>query len=147
MKRILISAFFLCAIVLMVTGCSTTKSYTFKVETGDKIEIKLNTNDNYDITSELPFAISKNDEVLSQGTFITIDSYNQYISAINKGNNTKIIESKTKNGLEYTFYSYNNSEYNYVIKIVGSNTGLLIGNPISEESAKECFDRLTITKK
>ena len=65
----------------------------------------------------------------------------------NNDSNAKIIESTTKNDLEYTFYSYNDSEWNYVIKISDSSTGLLIGNPISEESARECFNRLTINKK
>ena len=133
--------------LLALTGCTTTKSYTFKVETGDEIEVKLNTNDGYDITSDLPFSILKDEETLSQGTFITIDQYNQYISSVNNDSNSKIIESTTKNGLEYTFYSYNDSEWNYVIKVADSSTGLLIGNPISEESAKECFNRLTINKK
>ena len=117
------------------------------METGDEIEVKLNTNDGYDITSDLPFSVLKDEETLSQGTFITIDQYKQYISSVNNDSNAKIIESTTKNDLEYTFYSYNDSEWNYVIKISDSSTGLLIGNPISEESARECFNRLTINKK
>ena len=147
MKKVFMSLTIVGIMLLALTGCTTTKSYTFKVETGDEIEVKLNTNDGYDITSDLPFSILKDEETLSQGTFITIDQYNQYISSVNNDSNSKIIESTTKNGLEYTFYSYNDSEWNYVIKVADSSTGLLIGNPISEESAKECFNRLTINKK
>lgn len=147
MKKTLMTLAIIGIMLFTLTGCSTTKSYTFDVETGDKIEVKLNTNDGYDITSNLPFSISKDEETLSQGTFITIDGYNQYVSSVNNDSNAKIIESSTKDGLEYTFYSYNDSEWNYIIKITDSNTGLLIGNPISEASAKECFDRLTISKK
>lgn len=147
MKKTLMTLAIIGIMLFTLTGCSTTKSYTFDVETDDKIEVKLNTNDGYDITSNLPFSISKDEETLSQGTFITIDGYNQYVSSVNNDSNAKIIESSTKDGLEYTFYSYNDSEWNYIIKITDSNTGLLIGNPISEASAKECFDRLTISKK
>lgn len=39
----------------------------------------------------------------------------------------------------------NNSEYNYAILVGDSNTGVLIGNIVSEESAKEVFKRLEIT--
>ena len=147
MKKVLMSVIFVCTFALLLTGCTTSKSYTFKVETGDEIEVKLNTNDGYDITSDLPFSVLKDEETLSQGTFITIDQYKQYISSVNNDSNAKIIESTTKNDLEYIFYSYNDSEWNYVIKISDSSTGLLIGNPISEESARECFNRLTINKK
>lgn len=147
MKKKLMSVIFMGAMLFMITGCTITKSYTFKVETGDNIKIKLNTNDDYDISSDLPFVISKDGKTLSQGIFITIDVYNQYIASVTNDSNAKIIETKNKNGLDYTFYSYNNREFNYIIKIEDSNTGLLLGNPISEKSAKECFEKLTITKK
>lgn len=44
-------------------------------------------------------------------------------------------------------WNYNDSEFNYVVMINGTNTGMLIANNISEESAKECFDRLEIKVK
>ena len=45
-------------------------------------------------------------------------------------------------------WNYNDSEFNYVVMINGTNnTGMLIANNISEESAKECFDRLEIKSK
>lgn len=90
--------------------------------------------------------LSKGDDVLSQGSFVTLDGYNQYLNAAKNDSNAKIIATDNKNGLEYTFYSYDDKEYNYVIKISDSNTGLLLANNVSEESAKECFSRLTITK-
>lgn len=146
MKKSLITIFFAFACLFIITGCTTSKSYTYNVETGDKIKIKLDTTNKYDLTKDLPFTITKEGKTLSQGAFLTNDGYAQYISAVNTDSNAKIIESKTENGLEYTFYSYNDSEYNYVIKIVDSNTGLLIGNNVSESSARECFNRLKITK-
>ena len=45
----------------------------------------------------------------------------------------------------YTFYSYNNSEFNYIIKVNGSNTGIILGNPNSKSEAEECFKRLTFS--
>ena len=147
MKKIFMTIAFISIVILSVTGCSTSKSYTFSVETGDNIEIKLDTSNGYDISSDIPFAVSKDDKKLSQGTFITLDGYDSYIAAVTNDSNAKVIDSATKNGLEYTFYSYNNSEYNYIIKIKDSNTALLIGNITSEESAKDCFDKLTISKK
>lgn len=148
MKKFLRLSIFVLVMLFVVTGCTTSKSYTFKVETGDEIKIELNTDDGYNISSELPIKISKDGKVLSQGAFISLADYDSYMNTIkNGGGDIEVLESKTENGLEYTFYSYNGSEFNYVIKISESNTAFLLGNNISKDSAEECFDRLTITKK
>lgn len=146
MKKVLYSLVFVIAVLLTVTGCTTSKSFTWDVTTGDSIKIKLDSTGGYDITSELPFTISKDDTTLSQGTFITIDGYNQYMNAVDTDPTANVIDSGSKNGLTYTFYSVNNSEFNYIIKIDGSNTGILLGNPNSQAEAEEVFNRLTISK-
>lgn len=132
---------------IILVGCASTyKAYIYEVGTGDKIKIKLDTSDEYDIASEIPFTISKDGSTLSQGTFITLDGYDQYIDVVNKDTNSTILDSGNKNGVEYIFYSYNNSEYNYIIKINNSNTGVILANAVSKESAEECFNRLTFSK-
>lgn len=130
----------------MMTGCNdnSTKAYTFSVDNGDSIKVFLNTMDNYDISSELPFAITCNGELQSQGTFIQGDAFEQYKSVVENDENAELIDSGEKDGNEYIFWCYNGSEYNFAILIADSNTGVVLGNVVSEESAKECFDRLTI---
>lgn len=146
MKKVLYSLIFLAIILLTVTGCTTSKAYTWNVSTGDKIKIKLDTTGGYDITSKMPFAISKDDKTLSQGTFITIDGYNQYMNAIKTDSAANVIDSGTKDGITYTFYSVNNTEFNYIIKVNDSNTGIILGNPNSQSEAEDIFNRLTIRK-
>lgn len=145
MKKVFMSLAIVGVMLLSLTGCTKSKSYTFTVETGDKVKVQLNTTDGYDLSSDLPFTISKDGNTLSQGTFITTDGYNQYIDVVNSDSNARILDSGTKDGISYTFYSYNDSEFNYVIKIDGSNTGILLGNPNSQEGAKKCFELLTFT--
>ena len=120
--------------IVSLTGCTTNKSYTYTVGTGDKVKITLNTTDGYDLSSDLPFTISKDGNNLSQGTFIKGSDYEQYVNAAKTQG--QIIDKGSNDNIEYVFYSYNNSEYNYVIKIKNSNTALLLGNPNSEEEAK-----------
>lgn len=50
-----------------------------------------------------------------------------------------------EDGKKYVFWNYDDKEYNYVILIEGSDTGILLGNSASKESAKEVFKRLEIT--
>lgn len=145
MKKLirLLSVIFI--LTLILTGCTTSKSFIYKVQTGDSVKVKLDTSNGYNLSSDLPFTISKDNTKLSQGTFITMDGYNQYIELVNNDTNSKIIDSGNKNGITYTFYTYNNSEFNYVIKINNSNTGILLGNPNSQKEAEEIFEKLTFS--
>ena len=149
MNKIITKLIAVGVILLVLTGCTTYKAYTFEVKTGDDIKVKLKTNDGYDITSDVPFSIKKDNKTLSNGIFITIDSYDTYVSNAKNDSKSNIIETSSKGDIEYVFYSYSNAddnEWNYIIKVKDSKTGLIIGNPNSEKEAKEVFDRLTITK-
>ena len=131
--------------LLTLTGCTKNKSYTFTVETGDKIKVVLNTTDGYDLSSDLPFTISKGGNTLSQGTFIQGSAYDEYVNVAKTNPLAKVIDQGSKDDIEYVFYSYNNSEYNYIIKVKNSNTGILLGNPNSQEEAEKCFELLTFS--
>lgn len=138
---------FLC-LIFTLSGCgevTTHKSYTFSVDTGDKIKIELDTTNGYDITSDLPFVISQNGSTLSQGIFIEAEQYESYAEAASTDANATVIEKSTKGSNQYVFWSYNDSEFNIVVLINGSNTAILLGNDVSEDSARECFERLTIS--
>lgn len=148
MKKSISALLLLLCLIFTLSGCGeakTHKSYTFSVDTGDKVQIELDTTGGYDITSELPFEISKDGSTLSQGIFIEAEQYASYTEAINTDGGAKVIDEGTKDSNKYVFWSYNDSEFNIVILIGDSNTGILLGNAVSEESAKECFDRLTIS--
>lgn len=140
------------SLAFVLVGCSTQddasktyKAFTFSVDTGDKVRIEIDTTDGYDITSDLPFEISQNGSIISQGTFIEAAEFKSYVEAVSADANAKIIETNTKDSNQYMFWSYNDSEFNIVILINNSNTGILLGNTISENSAMECFERLTIS--
>ena len=131
-----------------LAGCGnvhTYMTYTFSVSTGDSVDLKFDTSDDHHITSDVPFEISKGDQVLSTGSFIQADGYQMYVDAVNDDENAKIIETGSTDTCEYLMWNYNDSEYNYVILIKNSNTGILLGNTVSEESARELFGRLEIS--
>lgn len=148
MKKIIISILTVC-MVLCMAGCGNVqsgKSFTYNVETGDKVQIRLDTTDDYDLSSDLPFEISKDGKTLSTGSFIKAEGYEQYVEAVTASESAEIIEQGTKDSNKYMFWRYN-GEYNYVVIVGESDTGVLIGNKESEESARECFNRLKITLK
>lgn len=149
MKKTVLCFAVLVCMLAMFAGCTTSSSmtYLFSVDNGDSVKITLDTTDHYKMTSEVPFTISHDGETLSQGAFIQGEAYSEYINAVERDEKAYVLDSGTKDGNEYEFWKYNDSEYNYVIKVAGTNTGIVLGNNVSQESAQECFNRLTISAK
>lgn len=146
-KKMILSLMLCLFTLVMLVGCSTSssKTFTFSVDNGDAIKVSIDTSDSYNLSSDLPFVISCEGNTLSQGIFIYSEIYEQYVYAAQNDDKAVILDSGTKDGNEYVFWSYNNAEYNYAIRIAGSKTGVLLGNNVSEASARECFERLTIS--
>ena len=140
MKKLFSSLLIIGLILIGVSGCKSSKSFTFDVETGDKIKVELNTTDGYDLSSDIPFVISKDNKTLKP------EYYNYYIDLVNEDSDSTIIDSGSNSNIDYVFYSYNNSEYNYIIKVKNSNTGILLGNDHSKQEAEKCFSLLTFSK-
>lgn len=141
MKRIF-KAILLCMTLVLITGCTKTISYTYEVATGDKIKVSLNVNEGYKLNSDLPFTVTKDGNELSQGTFIYGNYYDEYVNVAKNDPDSTIISSGEKDNFEYVFYTYNNEEYNYVIKVKDSNTAILLGNANSKAEAIKCFELL-----
>lgn len=148
MKKTVLCILALVCVLAMVTGCNfhSSISYTFSIDNGDSIEVELDTTDKYSMTSDVPFTVTLDGEAQSYGTFIHSDVYPEYAN-IGEAENTQVLDSGTKDGNQYIFWCFDGKEYNYAILVEGSNTGVLLGNMISQESAQACFDRLTITVK
>jgi len=134
--------------IICLTGCGnvhTSITYTFSVSTGDSVDIKFDTTDDYQITSDLPFEISQDGTLLTSGSFISADGYQMYVDVVNADDDAEIIESSSNDTLEYIMWNYNDTEFNYAILIKDSQTGILLGNQTSEESAREVFHRMEIS--
>lgn len=142
MKRCIFLSFMVISL-LLVTGCTFYRSVTFTVETGDKVEIKLDASDGYSITTNLPFAITKDDNVVTEGAFLTLDEFEQFKETILNNEESTIIDQDDEG--TYIFFNYKDTEYDYLIKLPRSNTALVLKNEVSIESAEEVLDRLTIT--
>ena len=146
MKKVLALILAVCMMAVM-TGCvfSASQTLTYNVDNGDSIKVKLKTSEGLSMDAESPFSIYKDGEVITQGTFINSSSYGEYYEVVTSGE-AELLEENTKDGIEYIFWKYDAGdwqEYNYAILVSGTNTGLLLANSTSEESAREVFDSLT----
>lgn len=140
-------------LVFVLTACNfgTRRSYTFEVETGDNIKVTLDNIDKYSLSQKNgTFIVSKDDQTISQGVFLTDEMYNQYKDLIDKNENNVILNKETgkKDDNEYIYYETkgkSGTEYNYVVMINDSHTGVIIGSTVSKEEAQNVFDLLTLT--
>lgn len=98
----------------------------------------------YDITSEVPFTISKNGETAFQGSFIYSYAYEDYRDAYEAEPTAVFLGEGTKDGNEYFAYSLPD-EVDYFILISGSNTAVLMGSLLPAEDAAEAFDAVTFS--
>lgn len=148
MKTLKKAAVYLLSIALVLTvltGCETSMAFTFSIDNGDSIKVSLDTSDKYKISSDVPFEISQDGRALTQGSFIQGEYYEQFVAAIEADEHAKIYDSGTKDGNKYTYWISGDLQYCYVILVEDSNTGIILVNTISPDSAMEVFNRLTIT--
>ena len=138
-------------VVFFSVGCSTslTKSYTFKVETGDSVKVTLDISDKYNLKQkDGQFSIEKNKKILSQGMFINKSTYQQYASMLlsNDDTNLSVMDKGKTEDYTYFFYEYKGDsgvEHDYVIWLKGSSTGVLMGSLKNKKVAQSVFEKLT----
>ncbi len=143
MKKIF-CLFIVIAIAATIAGCTSSMSYTFNVGTGDKIVVKLDTSNGLSLSAKNPITVSRDETDVSHIIFIEGDMYDDYASLANIDENVNVLESGEKDGNSYVFWNYG-SEWNCVLFVNGSDTAVLIGNAISEDSARECLNSLTFS--
>ena len=129
-------------IIMILCGCGNTDTIVYEVFTGDNVKIAIDKKDGYTISSDNNFVISKNNQEVCFGKFITMIDYDARFKNINSGS-VKLLDSGDSFKISYTLYN-DEEGYNYLIKIQKSNTGVLI-NSNSQDSIKQCYDHIKIS--
>ena len=137
--------------MFMVSACSVSSSmsYTFNVETGDKIKLELDTSSGLSLTQkDGQFVVKKDNETILEGMFVHEDGYNSYL-AIKGNQGMEVLEDTKKDGNVYYMYEIegqSGTEDNFVVWIKNSNTGMIMASLAGQDKACEAFKKLTITK-
>ncbi len=120
---------------------SNNKTVIFPAETGDSIKASIDTSSGYDLSPGPKFVMLKNNKTIGYGVFIKKQTYLSSLEAFKKDKNITILETSKKYGNDYILWTDNDSEYyNYSILINNSNTGIILRNVTSKESAKGFFN-------
>lgn len=134
------------ATIFLLAGCSSDALYVYSVAaTGDEILAKVDKSSGLSLSFNESVVIIKDGEILSRVTFMKKELYDSYLSEVNNSELSSVVTSGNKDGNEYMFWTHDNQEWNCIIVVKDSNTAVLISNATSEETAKECFERISFS--
>lgn len=136
--------------MILLTGCSTSVSYTYKVGTGDNVKVVLDTSDGLKLENDDDgFSVTDgDDETILQAIFIDEDTYDLYVEMVKNTGGAENIEEDSANGLTWLFYEFDGNagtESNYIVWIDGSDTGIIMGSLEGSRTAKKAFNSLSFT--
>lgn len=148
MKKKLLASILACAMcATLITGCSSSasKSYTFDVETGDRIEVTMDTSGKgYDLSTEdSAFIVSTpdNDEAMT-GIFVTTDTWNTYMTLLEEVPHADVKLSGAM-GYYWVIDGEDGSHESDFIFMVSENSGVIIGSLMALDDALETVSRLS----
>lgn len=150
MKKGMAAAACMIAAFIGLTGCSTSVSLTYNVDTGDTVEVTLDTTDN-DLSlgeEDNVIMVTEDDDTILSGAFVYQDICDIYEEMTKADDAAEIIEEDSANGLTWLFYSVDGLsgvESNFIVWIDGSNTGILLASLQDPDDAKKAFECLTFS--
>ncbi len=94
--------------MILLTGCSTSMSYTYKVGTGDNVKVVLDTSDGLKLENDDDgFSVTDDDdETILQAIFIDEDTYDWYVERMKNSDWVEHIEEDFANGLTWLYYDF-----------------------------------------
>lgn len=149
MKKAIAAGALLAACALLLTACTTTKGWTFSVDTGDKVKVSIETSKGYNITGEVPFSILKDNEEIMIGKFGDYDDYDVSKNAIDGETGAVLLKEGKKDGFDYFFCTAEtkkHTEYGYFLRL-GNTTIALITTSLTQTEAEAVFDAMAFSLK
>lgn len=138
------------ACVTLLCGCTknSSLSYTYDVETGDKVKVTIDTSNGYSMDSKNPFTVKKDGEDILVCQFLSEEGYDYYSEILTEENlasqKGSIVETGKKDNAEYIFYSVESdggAEHDFFVTL-NDKTSIIIGSQRSEKEAKAGFHAL-----
>ncbi len=151
MKKLVVVCLSICMLFAMA-GCNahSSMSLTYNVETGDSVEVEVDTTGGWKLTTEdgIFYINDENEETVLMGMFIDKDYYDMYTANLSMAQGVTMLEEDEENGLDYALWEIVGTdivELDYVGWLTDSNTGVILASMESKEVAKEAFERITLT--
>lgn len=136
------------AAAVTLSGCSghAEKSFTFDVDTGDKVKVTLDLASEMDIRPDgSRFVVTKNGNNVVSGSFDEAARFDEFKEASDSGNfEGDVVPSDDENVFAWTLNDGGNTERDRVMK-VSDSTCVIMGSIASEEDAGKAYDSLSFS--
>ena len=137
---------------VFLTGCNTNKnSIKFMMDNKDAIVVTVKSNGGYSLKeSGANYQICKDGEVIVVGALVAYETLKSFMDKVCDENNAEVLykEEGQVGQNPYIYYETKNAngemEYNFLVSIMYSNTGAIMGSTISREAAQEAFEHILI---
>ncbi|MBQ1351130.1 MAG: hypothetical protein IIY71_00205 [Oscillospiraceae bacterium] len=141
-KGLVLLAMFFAALIL--GGCSTSKSFTFRVETGENVKVTLDTTNGLDLRqSDGQFTVvDKEGNALLDGMFLLGSMFEHYAAEIPSMANVTVNDARD----DFIYWDYTeedgSKEHNRALKL-SDNTGVIIGSLAEKAAGEEAYQALS----
>ena len=125
---------------MFLTGCRTNKnSIKYLMDNDDVIVLTVKSTDSYTLKEKgANYQICKDGDPILTGALVSYETLKSFMDNVNKENNPDVLyKEEGKVGENpYIYYETKNAngemEYNYLISIMYSNTGAIMGSSIKK---------------
>ncbi|MEE0955221.1 MAG: hypothetical protein U0L49_05315 [Eubacterium sp.] len=149
-KKLLVGTAAVVSSVLVLTGCTSYFSYSYNLDTGDSVEVKLDTSNGLKLkNADNGFKVlSKDGEELVEGSFDTYEKMQgqgEYIAEAEAAGAEGLndVYSNTDDLLYYSYDENGTTILQQLIK-VSDKTCVIYYSEADKDDAEEAFDALTV---
>lgn len=149
-KKRVLAALLCCILSVLLTACSTYKTFTFNITNGEQMKVKLTTTKGYDISQkDGSVTVSKDGEDILFGSFLSSQEYEQYVASITSSEGVTILETRPEDAPVYYFFQYDGAggtETTFLFEIEEAETCAVFVSLAPRNEAEEAFKLLEFEK-
>ena len=125
-KKGCIFAIMLLMLIITLTACTSSFSYRVKVDTGDVVNITLDTSNGLKLSQDDgTFYVKKDGEDVLSCIFISPEQKDSYIDVVKNGGSANVI-ADTDNEFAWTVQGSAGTEHNKIIQVDNSNASYVL---------------------
>lgn len=147
LKKLSIATLICLLMAFTFTACSSSKSFTFRIENGESVKVTLDTTDGYNLLQEDGMiTVQKDEEDVLNGIFLTSSGFDTYAAAITASDDAVILKATPDDSPTFYLYQFDGAagmETTFLFQIQGSDTAVIIASLASQKEAEAAFDRLS----
>ena len=159
-RKAITAALAVLCVVLFLVSCHAFPSEQVEILGGDdRIEARLDTSSGYSIVSTEPISIEKDGHGVIYGVITSADSYDQIKEDVVRNQELgeerdewdsvmEILEESERDGNQYMLYSVNSqnvTEYDYIIKVSGTDSSVILGCLDSPDMVRDVFEAMSFS--